>query len=100
MGVSQERPFVFTMDEANEVIIWDIRNFFVLQSIPPPGFKEKLTHGLIVISPQNFWAYGNRFINYNLQDIDDEEVKDESQIREENLPLQAFYNKFFDYICV
>ena len=40
--------------------------------------KEKLTHGLIVISPQNFWAYGNRFINYNLQDIDDEEVKDES----------------------
>ena len=88
------------MDETNEVIIWDIRNFFMLQAIPPPGKKEKLTHGLVIISPENFWMYGNRFINYDMQDVDDEEFKDESQLMEESLPVNAFYNKFFDYICV
>lgn len=66
VDVLQTRPFVYTMDTINEVIIWDIRNFFVLQVIPAPGKKEKITHGLVVISSENFWAYGNRFINYDI----------------------------------
>ena len=35
-----------------------------------------------------------------MQDVDDEEFKDESQLIEESIPVYAFYNKFFDYICV
>ena len=36
-----------------------------------------------------------------MQDVDEvDEVKDETTLREESMPINAFYNKFFDYICV
>ena len=37
IDVVKARPFVFTMDKTNEVIIWDVRDFNPLQIIPAPN---------------------------------------------------------------
>ena len=74
IDVLQERPFVFTMDSENEIWIWDARNLNPLQTIPKPSKNEKLCHGLILISQTCFWAYGSRFIPYDLADVFDEEA--------------------------
>ena len=65
---NEERPFVFTIDQKNEIIIWDIRNLSLLQLIQAPGKNEKLCHGLINISNDVFWAFGTRFISYDKQE--------------------------------
>ena len=33
LDIVQEKPFVFTMDNTNEIIIWDIRSYTPLQII-------------------------------------------------------------------
>lgn len=79
VDIVQGRPFAYTLDQLNEVIIWDLRSFEPLQTIPGPGKNEKLCHGLIAISTEVIWIYGYRFITYdpqaiwndNMEDLDD-----------------------------
>ena len=40
LDVCQTRPFVFTLDNVNTTIVWDIRNFTPLQIITGPNTKE------------------------------------------------------------
>lgn len=65
VDIIQGRPFVYTLDTTNELIIWDVRSIQALQTVPAPGNKEKLCHGLIAISPELVWIYGHRFITYD-----------------------------------
>ena len=79
IDIVQNRPFVFSMDNTNEIIIFDIRNFNPLQIIPAPNQKEKMSHGILAIHASLIWVYGHRFVTYDKREsIDDTEVDDKA----------------------
>ena len=99
----QNRPFVFTMDSTNEIIIFDVRNFNPLQIIPAPNQKEKMSHGILAIHANLLWIYGHRFITYDKREpLDPESDADEKMVgvSDSHLAVNAFQNQFFKTICV
>lgn len=94
------RPFVYTIDETNEMIIWDVRSIQSLQTVPPPGKKEKLGHGIIAIAHDQVWVYGYRFITYKAQESWQDDVNEVVEKMDTSLPVNAFHNTFFGTIFV
>ena len=92
VDVIQNRPFVFTIDNANEVIVWDIRNFNSIQIVPGPGKNEASSHGLIAIKADLLWIYGARFIIYNRQEVFDENEVEVPDSEEMKVAVSAFHN--------
>ena len=91
---------MYTLDNTNELIIWDIRYFTALQIIPSPNQKEKTCHGILVINASLLWVYGSRFITYDQQvtfNDHDVDIPDESDVK---TVTNAFHNQFFSTICV
>ena len=92
---------MYTLDNTNELIIWDVRYFTPLQILPAPNQKEKLSHGLIVINATFLWVYGSRFITYDEQEVFDEADKyDAPNKKESAVAINAYHNEFFSTICV
>ena len=98
--VIQSRPFVYTLDITNELIIWDIRYLTPLQIIPQPNQNDHLNHGLLAINPGLLWIYGSRFITYDKEEVfidDDADIPDSRDLK---VVVNAFHNLFFQTICV
>lgn len=100
VDVIQERPFVFTIDNLNEVIVWDIRNFNPIQIVPGPPKNEASSHGILAIRADMLWIYGSRFIIYDRQEVFDESEVEVPDSDEMKVAVSAFHNQFFSTICV
>lgn len=58
LDVIQTRPFVFTLDSSNNLIVWDIRYLTALQIILGPTAKAQMCHGILAIRGDWLWVFG------------------------------------------
>lgn len=91
IDVLNSRPFVFSLDNSNELIIWDIRNYTPLQIIPAPS-KEKMCHGILAINASLLWVYGHRFITYDQQETFAEGSFEVAEVEDKSMAINAFHN--------
>jgi hypothetical protein len=92
------QPYVVTMDQEGEIIIWDVRTMFQMQTVPARANISMAAHGVFCFTKSKLWLYGTRFYEFDKEYS--VEKKDEQQLAEEKEPINAFYNEFFNMICV
>lgn len=63
-------PFNMTVDQENEIRIWDIRSFSCLQVIRSK--VQTAVQGLLCIEGNIMWVYGKRFIQFDTYSIDED----------------------------
>jgi hypothetical protein len=85
MDSIKTQPYIITLDNISEIIIWDIRNMYQLQNISSKTTKSMICHGIFCFTKQKFWLYGTRFFEFDKSGEEVEE-KDELQLIEEMIP--------------
>ncbi|CDW71705.1 UNKNOWN [Stylonychia lemnae] len=90
-------PFNVTIDEKNNIRIWDIRTLQCLQLVK--GKVQTAAQGICSIQNNVFWIYGKRFIQFDTYSVEEggEEQKDNQS---ENYPIWAEFNTYYMSINV
>ena len=70
-------PYLVTIDQIGELIIWDIRTKFQVQVINTHNSIKAVVHGIMCIDKEKFWLYGNRFFEFEKAHDLIEDFKDE-----------------------